>query len=76
MTGAPKKLNSEMVTFTYRTNAESWKLFTAIATLKGDTPTDLFRAYEKSYIEINRNDAMGVLTNDPAPHEPDADGTG
>ena len=53
MAGAPKKLGDNTVTFSYRTNAESWRLFTALATLKGETPTDIFRAREKCYIEEN-----------------------
>jgi hypothetical protein len=41
------------VAFSYRTNAESWRIFTALATLKGETPTDIFRECERSYIEEN-----------------------
>ena len=51
--GAPKKMGENVVAFSYRTNAESWRIFTALATLKGETPTDVFRAYEKAYIEEN-----------------------
>jgi len=69
MTGATKKLSSDMVTFTYRTNVDSWRLFTGIASLKGETPTDIFRAREKAYIEENRGDAMKVLNEDAAPEE-------
>jgi hypothetical protein len=54
MAGAPKKFrHNSQVAFSYRTNAESWRVFTALATLKGETPTDIFRAREKSYIEEN-----------------------
>ena len=51
--GAPKKLGDNVIAFSYRTNGESWRIFTALATLKGETPTDIFRAAEKEYIEKN-----------------------
>ena len=53
MVGAPKKMSEDTVGFSYRTKASSWRLFTAIATLKGEMPTEIFRAREKSYIEEN-----------------------
>ena len=77
MTSTPNKMSNK-VGFSYRTDAESWRIFTALATLKGETPTDIFRARERSYIEEN-----GALLREAAkdleklsnltPHEPNAE---
>ena len=77
MTSTSNKLNNK-VGFSYRTDAESWRIFTALATLKGETPTDIFRAREKSYIEENGTllrEAVKDLEkiSNPAPHEPNAE---
>jgi hypothetical protein len=71
MAGAPKKLSENTVAFSYRTNAETWRVFTSLAKLKGETPTDIFRAREKSYIEENGEllrsvfkDLQNIITKD------------
>ena len=53
--GAPKKFVSETMQFSYRTDKKKWQLYSAIATLRGETPTTLIDKHVEEYIEKHRN---------------------
>ena len=51
---APKKYIGDTITFSYRTEAERWRVFNALLSLKGDTPTGIFSKTVDEYINANK----------------------
>ena len=51
---APKKYKGETITFSYRTEADKWRVFNALLSLKGDTPTGVFTKTIDNYIGANK----------------------
>jgi hypothetical protein len=52
--GAPKKYKGDTITFTYRTEADRWKVFNALLSLKGENPTGFFTKAVDDYINENK----------------------
>jgi hypothetical protein len=48
---AVKKFTGDTIMFSYRADAEKWRVFSALATLRGETPTDIFRICVDEYLE-------------------------
>jgi hypothetical protein len=64
----PKKFKGDTVMFSYRTDAEIWRVFSAIATLRGETPTEIFKVCVDRYIDEHKGQ-LGTTFNDLAKAE-------
>jgi hypothetical protein len=48
--------------FTYRHDKDEWLRFVATATLQDTTPTEIFKAAVKTYLEQNQSQAAKKMT--------------
>lgn len=52
--GAPKKYKGETIMYSYRTDANRWRIFNALLTLRGETPAEAFTRTMDDYIETHK----------------------
>jgi hypothetical protein len=50
--------------FTYRHNKDEWLRFAATATLHDTTPTEIFKATVKEYLDQNQSEAVKKMTEE------------
>jgi hypothetical protein len=58
-----KKFTGETTMFSYRSDAGKWKAFSALATLRGETPTIVFDQTVEKYIAENKGLLAETLAN-------------
>lgn len=51
----PKKYKGETVMYSYRSETEKWRIFNALLSLRGETPTDIFTKTVDEYIEEHKH---------------------
>jgi hypothetical protein len=57
----PREHDGDIVTYTYRTDAETWRLFNMIAAMNGEAPIDIFSKFVKSYIKEHKDRLRTML---------------
>ena len=69
----PKKIVGQTSIITVRADSEDVRIAAGIAALRKETISEVLRNSLQDYIKMYRSDAMKVLNNDAAPHEPNAE---